>query len=88
MPMEEQVVSIYAATPQEGRPSWVRNYPVEELQRYERELLEFLRTRHGDVLEAIRKTGKLEEDVERKLAAALDEFAGIFQVDAQGRSAA
>src|SRR5215475_8816389 len=88
MPMEEQVVSIYAATPQEGRPSWVRELPVSELLRYEREMLEFMRTRHGAVLEAIAKTGKLEEDVERKLAAALDEFAPIFQPASDARSAA
>jgi F-type H+-transporting ATPase subunit alpha len=88
MPMEEQVVSIFAATPQEGRHSWVRNYAIEDLQRYEREVLEFMRDRHGDVLEAIRKTGKLEDDVERKLAAALDEFAAMFQPTPQGQSAA
>jgi F-type H+-transporting ATPase subunit alpha len=88
MPMEEQVVSIYSATPQEGRPSWVRSYALEDLQRYEREMLEFMRTRHGDVLEAIRKTGKLEDDVERKLAAALDAFAGIFQPSGQAQDAA
>jgi F-type H+-transporting ATPase subunit alpha len=88
MPMEEQVVSIYSATPQEGRPSWVRNYALEDLQRYEREMLEFMRARHGDVLEAIRKTGKLEEDVERKLAAALDAFAAMFQPSAQAQDAA
>jgi F-type H+-transporting ATPase subunit alpha len=88
MPMEEQVVSIYAATPQEDRPSWVRNYPVGELRRYERELLEFMQTRHGGVLEAIRKTGKLEEETEQKLIAALDEFAGVFEPGAEARRAA
>jgi F-type H+-transporting ATPase subunit alpha len=88
MPMEEQVVSIYSATPQEGRSSWVRNHAIGDLLRYERELIEFLRNRHGDVLEAIRKSGKLEDDVERKLVAALDEFAGMFQTSAQGQSAA
>jgi len=88
MPMEEQVVSIYAATPQEGRPSWVRQIPVGELLRYEREMLEFMRTRHGAVLEAIAKTGKLEEDVERKLAAALDEFGPMFHTGSDDRSAA
>ena len=82
MPMEEQVVSIYAATPQEGRASWVRGYPVGDLGRYERELLEFMRSRRGELLETIRKTGKLEEDAERKLAAALDEFGGMFQPSA------
>jgi F-type H+-transporting ATPase subunit alpha len=88
MPMEEQVVSIYAATPQEARPSWVRQLETADLLRYEREMIEFMRTRHGGVLEAIRKTGKLEDDVERKLAAALDEFAGVFQASGAGKSAA
>jgi F-type H+-transporting ATPase subunit alpha len=88
MPMEEQVVSIYAATPQEDRPSWVRSIAVDELLRYEREMLEYLRGRHGAVLEAIAKTGKLEEEVERKLSAALDEFAGVFQPSSDALSAA
>ena len=88
MPMEEQVISIYAATPQESRQSWVRQLGIEDLLRYEREMLEFMRTRHGGVLEAIRKTGKLEDDTERKLAAALDEFAGMFQASGAGKRVA
>jgi F-type H+-transporting ATPase subunit alpha len=88
MAMEEQVVSIFSAMQQEERASWVRGLAVEDLQRYERELLEFMRTRHGELLEEIRKTGKLEEDVERQLVQALDEFAGIFQPSVHGQSAA
>jgi hypothetical protein len=38
-----------------------------------------VRTNHGGVLEAIRSSGKLEDDVERKLGAALDDFAKAFQ---------
>jgi F-type H+-transporting ATPase subunit alpha len=79
MPMEEQVVSIYACTPQEGRESWVRKYEQVDLARYEREMLEYLRASHRGILEAIRSTGKLEDDVEKKLAAALDQFATSFQ---------
>jgi F-type H+-transporting ATPase subunit alpha len=79
MPMEEQVVSIYAATPQDDRESWVRGYEVAQLQRYEREMLEFIRRNHGDVLKSIRDSGKLDEDTEQKLAAALDAFAEVFQ---------
>jgi hypothetical protein len=41
-------------------------------------MLEFVRTRHGEVLKAIRDTGKLEDDTAKKLATALDEFAGVF----------
>jgi len=79
MAMEEQVVSIFACMPSEGRDSWVRPYGLDEIQRYEQELLEHLRSNHGGILESIRTSGKLEDDVEQKLAAALDEFAEIFQ---------
>jgi F-type H+-transporting ATPase subunit alpha len=57
----------------------VRGYEVAELQRYEREMLGYVRQNHGDVLKAIRDSGKLEEDTEQKLAAALDEFTNVFQ---------
>jgi F-type H+-transporting ATPase subunit alpha len=78
MPMEEQVVSIYACTPQNDRDSWVRPLPISDISRYEKEMLEYVRTRHGDVLKGIRDSKVLDEDVERKLVAALDEFAGVF----------
>ncbi len=76
--MEEQVIAIYSATPSEGRDSWVRSLELKDIARYERELLEYIRTRHGDVLKSIRETEKLEEDVESKLQEALDEFANVF----------
>jgi F-type H+-transporting ATPase subunit alpha len=79
MPMEEQVVSIFASTPLEGRDSWVRPYAIPDIPTYERQMLEYVRTNHGDVLKAIRDSGKLDDDVEQKLAAALDEFADVFQ---------
>jgi len=79
MPMEEQVVSIYSCTPQEGRASWVRNLDLADIQRYERELLEFTRARHADILASIRDSRCLEEETEKKLIAALDDFAKAFQ---------
>jgi F-type H+-transporting ATPase subunit alpha len=87
MPMEEQVASIFACTPQEGRESWVRAYELGDLQRYEREMLDHLRTRHAAVLETIRSSGKLEADTKQKLSAALDEFAKIFQPTVRGAAA-
>jgi F-type H+-transporting ATPase subunit alpha len=78
LPMEEQVVSIFACTPQEGRPSWVRPLELEDISRYEKEMLDYVRTRHAGVLEAIRNSGKLEDDTKRKLIGALDEFANVF----------
>jgi F-type H+-transporting ATPase subunit alpha len=78
MPMEEQVVSIYACTPQGDRDSWVRPLQLDEIARYEGEMLEYVRTRHGDVLKSIRDSGVLDDETEQKLVAALDEFAGVF----------
>ncbi len=79
LPMEEQVIAIYSATPQESRTSWVRQYSVDDIGRYEREMLTFIRTSHAGIPAAIRSSGKLENDVKEKLSAALDEFAKIFQ---------
>ena len=78
MPMEEQVVSIYACTPPSGRDSWVRPLELGDIARYETEMLEYIRTRHGDVLKGIRDSGVLDDENEQKLTAALDEFAGVF----------
>jgi len=79
LPMEEQVVSIYAATPQKERDSWIRQYGLADIGRYESEMLEYVRANHAPVLTAIRETGKLEEDTEQSLIAALDAFADVFQ---------
>jgi len=87
MPMEEQVVSIFACTPREGRDSWVRPYELRDLGRYEDEMLEYMRTDHGGVLEAIRSSGKLEDDTAAKLVAALDAFAKVFQPSAGSAAA-
>jgi len=84
MPMEEQVVSIFSCTPQEGRASWVRAYEIGDLQRYEREMLEHMRTRHAAVLDSIRSTEKFEADTKVGLIAALDEFAKMFQPSVRG----
>jgi F-type H+-transporting ATPase subunit alpha len=79
MRVEEQVVAIYSATPAEGRPSWVRTYGIEDIGRYEQEMLAYLKSQHPEILAAIQSTGKLEDAVAAKLNAALDAFANVFQ---------
>ena len=76
--MEEQVVSIYAATPQEKRDSWVRGYPVSDVQRYEREMVAYLRQSHGEILRSIKESGVLSDETRQQLDAALDAFGKIF----------
>ena len=82
VPMEEQVVAIYAATPRPDRPSWVRRYEVKEIPRYERELSDYLRQNHAELLAAIRDTGTLGEEIRTQLDAALDAFADVFTLGA------
>ena len=84
MPMELQVIAIYSATPQEKRSSWVRELAVEDIARYEREMLEYVSSRHADVVTAVRDSGKLEDATRTKLEAALDEFAKVFQPSVRG----
>ena len=88
LPMEEQVVSLYAATPPEGRDSWVRGFEVGDLTRYEEELLLYVRAEHADLLGRIRESGQLSDDDEAELAAALDEFGNAFQATSKATEAA
>ena len=80
--MELQVLSIYAATPPEDRDSWVRQLPLADVPRYEQELLEYMQQSHAEVVEGIRKLGKLDDELEAKLRAALDAFGDVFQPSA------
>ncbi|HTO09128.1 MAG TPA: F0F1 ATP synthase subunit alpha [Myxococcota bacterium] len=83
LPVEEQVVQIYAATPRaDGKPSWLRNYPAEDVTRYMDEMSEFLRVKHPAVLEELRRSGALGDAVRGKLDEALDAFAKVFQPSA------
>jgi F-type H+-transporting ATPase subunit alpha len=78
LPVEEQVVQIYAATPQEARPSWVRGIPVEDVPRYSLELVAYLRAKHQQVLEDLAEKRQITDENRAKLDAALDDFARVF----------
>ena len=89
--MEEQVVSIYASTPQpeNSRDSWIRQLELPDILRYEREMLDWMRANHAGILAGIKSSGKFEESTEQELIAALDEFGKIFQpTQAKGTEAA
>ena len=79
MGFEEQVVAIYSASPAEGRPSWVRGFGLEDIGRYEQEMLAYVKSQRPEILAEIQSTGKLEDAVKAKLDAALDAFAKVFQ---------
>ena len=73
MPVEEQVVSIYA-----GTNGFLDSVPVARVTDYEEQMLSFMRHEHGETLRTIRDTGKFEDDVRDKVKAALETFAKQF----------
>lgn len=72
MPVEEQVISLYT-----GTTGLLDDLPVEDVQRFEAELLEALKTRNAGLLDEIRTTGSLPED---QVKAAVETFKATFQV--------
>ncbi len=75
MPVEEQVVSIYT-----GTNGHLDDLPVEDVQRFEAELLENMKTRHSGLLDEIRSTGVLPED---QVKAAVESFKATFQASVE-----
>jgi F-type H+-transporting ATPase subunit alpha len=59
MPVEEQVVSIYA-----GTHGYLDDVPLADVRRFESDLLEFFRSQHSGVLDAIRSSGKIDDEGE------------------------
>src|SRR5690606_16257569 len=80
MPVEEQVVVIYA-----GTRGYLDPIPVEDVRRFEAELLDWMRTRYADILEGIRTTGNIPD--QGAFEAALKEFAAQFTVTVKEGSA-
>ncbi|MGH9211612.1 MAG: F0F1 ATP synthase subunit alpha [Acidimicrobiales bacterium] len=71
MPVEEQIVSLYA-----GTNGYLDPVPVTDVQRFEDELVEWFRARHRDILEGIRDSGDIGDQA--AFESAIKEFAEQF----------
>ena len=74
VPVEEQIAQIYAAT-----NGFVDEIPVEDVTRYCRELVEWLRSNKKDLLPAIVEQGTLKKGLGDQLKKACEEFALAFE---------
>jgi len=81
MPVEEQVVVIYA-----GTNGYVDGIPVDDVNRYEDELLAYMGTRHSALMSDIRSSGDVDGTA---LQAAVEAFTAQFatSADADGGDA-
>jgi F-type H+/Na+-transporting ATPase subunit alpha len=81
MPVEKQVIQIYAATNKdETGTNWIRNVPVEQIGRYMKELIEFLDARHPDLAKTIAEKKALDDGLRKSIDKALTEFRAVFKV--------
>ena len=76
VPVEKQVAILYAVT-----RGVLEQIPVEKVRQYESELFGWLDTDQegAAALQAIRSTGKLEEETEALLKSALENFTAVFK---------
>jgi len=73
MGVEYQVIIIFAAT-----KKMLLDIETEEIQRFEKELFEYMDTKYADVVEEIREKKALSAELETKLADAITEFKKTF----------
>ncbi len=71
MPVERQVVSLYA-----GTNGHLDAIPVTDVSRFENELLDYVGTRHGGLYDSIKSTGKIDTDELESIVAG---FASQFE---------
>jgi len=74
MPAQEQVASLYA-----GTRGFMDDVPVDAVLKFEGEMIEFLRNSKADVLNGIAEKKVLDDDLEGKLKAAIEEFKKGFR---------
>ncbi|OBA78685.1 F0F1 ATP synthase subunit alpha [Mycobacterium sp. 1164966.3] len=73
MPVEEQVVSIFL-----GTGGHLDSVPVDDIKRFESEILDHMRASEETLLEEIRSSGKLSEENEEKLTDIIKHFKDGF----------
>ena len=73
MPMEEQVIAIYA-----GVRGHLDKIEVRQINQFESRLLDHIRSQHGDVLETLREEGEISDATETRLKGILEAFVKAF----------
>jgi F-type H+-transporting ATPase subunit alpha len=82
MPVEQQVVSIWAAT-----KGYIDDIPVENVKKFEQGLLSFMETTKSGLLDKIRERKKLDDGIEAELQAAVLEFKERFGSESRSTTA-
>ena len=76
VPVERQIVSIYAVT-----NGFLDGIEVDDCRKWERGFLEFIESRFDDVLIGLRQEGQLTEDIEGRLRTCIEEYNEVFAAE-------
>jgi F-type H+/Na+-transporting ATPase subunit alpha len=81
MPVEKQVLQIYAATNKDdpSKRGWIRNVPVADVPRWMKEFLDFIEGKHSQVLTDLTAKREFTADIKTALNKAITEFNDVFQ---------
>ncbi len=71
--VERQVIIIFAAT-----HGYLDKYSLEEVNRYQEELFQFIDSRYGDMPKTVLSSGKIDDALKGQLEKMLKEFDGVF----------
>jgi F-type H+-transporting ATPase subunit alpha len=71
---ENQVVSVWA-----GTNGLMDDIPVEDVRRFERELLDYMNRENKELMTAIREGGKMSDDTVQAIGAAINKFKQQFE---------
>jgi len=77
LPVEQQVVSIFA-----GTSGFLDDVAVDDIRRCEAELLEYIETKYGSLLAQIAAKKQIEDSAREQLKSALGEFKERFRAEA------
>ena len=81
MPVEQQVIALWAAT-----KGFIDDVAIENVKKFEQGLLSFIENTKSGLLEKIRDRKKLDEEIENELRAAVTEFKDRFTAEARSAS--
>ncbi|MBM7112966.1 F0F1 ATP synthase subunit alpha [[Archangium] primigenium] len=81
MPVEKQVMQLYAATNRDdaGKRGWIRQVPVADVVRWMKEFIEYTDSRHPSLAADIQSKRELTNDIKATLNKAIGEFNDLFQ---------
>lgn len=74
MPVEKQIIIIYAAT-----KKYLLDIEVEDILRFEQELFDFIDTKYPEIPETIAAKKVMDDELEAKLVKAIEECKAQFK---------